>query len=852
MKHFFFLAMLFLTFTAGVDAQSGSTFERYFVQAQAFDRAYPREKVHLHLDNASYYQGDTIWFKAYVVTADSLRPSTLSKPLYVDFVDQLGNVMNRQIVKLTRGEGCGQISLANTFFTGYYEIRAYTKWMLAFGDDASYYTRVVPVYRKRLTDNEAVRSIAKYRMDKSMKQRPTDKLKALNVRFFPEGGSLVQGLTSTVGFEALSSDSGWVDVTGYLASPDGARLATIAALHDGMGTFQYTPGQKPAKAVFDFCGKNYSFDLPEAQPAGYTLTANVREEAIEVKIARSTPALTDSLAVFLFSQGTPLHFVPVDFGNANVRSLRILTKDLPGGTIRVALVNSRGQTLSDRLCFVYPADELTLAGSTDQELYRPFSKAVCRVKVTDRTNAPVANARVSVAVRDGIASDYLRDDHTILTDLLLTSDLKGYVNRPGFYFEDRKVGRRKLLDNLLLIRGWRRYDLQQMLGLKPFTPKYLPESQLMLSGQVMSWYGKVQKDISVTILAEDSTNMVSGTTRTDSLGCFSVPLEDFNGKMQALIQTRRDGKQFNRNANVSLVRNFEPALRTLDFNELSPRWDEPVDTMALNTQMDALDSMQLDPHARQIGEVVVKGKKTRHSSLRDTEAFEREIVGYYNIRQYIDRERDKGKMVPPDVAYMLHQMNPLIDRYGTRYGVDSLLYSANGHDLTIDHLQGCADMMETALLFMDRTGLYAYNFNKDMRVEKEDMTNQYSHMKNDTLSQALTTGAYMRCAFTMADRWDPNRAYRPMHGIRKTEIQGYSKPVEFYSPQYPDQETMEATSDNRRTLYWNPNLTTDANGEITIDCYNSRNATFLDVNAETLVDGKPAAVQFVSYHKKKE
>lgn len=64
MKRFFFLAILFLTFTAGVDAQSGSTFERYFVQAQASDRAYPREKVHLHFDNTSYYQGDTIWFKA--------------------------------------------------------------------------------------------------------------------------------------------------------------------------------------------------------------------------------------------------------------------------------------------------------------------------------------------------------------------------------------------------------------------------------------------------------------------------------------------------------------------------------------------------------------------------------------------------------------------------------------------------------------------------------------------------------------------------------------------------------------------------------------------------------------------
>ena len=75
----------------------------------------------LHLDNASYYLGDTIWFKAYVVTAEQNLPTTISKPLYVELLDQLGNVVERQIIQLTDGEGTGQIILNNTFFTGYYE-----------------------------------------------------------------------------------------------------------------------------------------------------------------------------------------------------------------------------------------------------------------------------------------------------------------------------------------------------------------------------------------------------------------------------------------------------------------------------------------------------------------------------------------------------------------------------------------------------------------------------------------------------------------------------------------------------------------------------------------------------------
>ena len=116
--------------TLPATAQNSSVFERFFANAVTFSKTFPREKVHLHLDNSSYYQGDTIWFKAYVVTATNNQLSSISKPLYVELLDQLGNVLERHIIKLHDGEGEGHIALTNTFFTGYYEIRAYTRWML--------------------------------------------------------------------------------------------------------------------------------------------------------------------------------------------------------------------------------------------------------------------------------------------------------------------------------------------------------------------------------------------------------------------------------------------------------------------------------------------------------------------------------------------------------------------------------------------------------------------------------------------------------------------------------------------------------------------------------------------------
>ena len=844
------LLLAVVTCVCHTRAQAPSVFDSYYANAESFAKAFPREKVYLHFDNTSYYQGDTIWYKAYVVTAENNKPSNISKPLYVEFIDQLGNVMERQIVKITDGEGCGQISLSNTFFTGYYEVRAYTKWMLAFDNDPQYFSRTIPVYRKRMNNNEAPRSIASYRMDKSMKQRPKEDLKKLNVRFYPEGGHLVKGIMSTVGFEVLSEDSGWVNVDGYLLSENGEKQMPLAAIHDGMGKFAYTPGNKPATAEFYYGNKTYRFKLPEALSEGYSIMVNTRAESLDVTIARSGGQGNNPVALFVFSGGTPCTYIPVDFGTANSKRIKIMTESLPEGVVRLALINASGTPLLDRFCFVYPKDTINITGTADGELYAPFKRAEYKFKVTGADGTPISNARLSVAVRDGLNMDYIKYDNSIYTDLLLTSELKGYINRPGFYFADRSTSRRMMLDNLMIIRGWRKYDVEKCFGVKEFTPLYMPEPNLNLYGHIDSWYGKSQSNIGITVMAHNDSVSVMGSTRADSLGNFVIPLDDFYGKMESLIQTRRDGKKYNRNALVTIYRNFEPPLRNLDYAELNPAWDMPTDTTALDKDIETFEAAQNgDEKILEIGEIVVSAKFKKRRLLKDTEKFERDILGFYNVRQYVDKMRDNGKFVTDDIGFMMHTLNDKINREGTLYGVNTLKYSANGQEIDQVHLAHCLDMVETAMLYADRTGLYSYKFNnKDFRVDVDDLKDIYTGQVNmDTVSQTNLKEMFIRCALTMNERWDSGKSYAPTHGIRRTEILGYSKPAEFYSPVYPDNMPDDNFGDNRRTFYWNPNVTTDENGEAKIECYNSRNTTYMNVSAETLCNGKPAAVTFNTY-----
>lgn len=877
----FFITTLFILCTANVYAQSSDTiFSRYFRYAQNFADSYPREKVSLHLDNASYYLGDTIWFKAYVVTAEQNLPTTISKPLYVELLDQLGNVVERQIIQLTDGEGTGQIILNNTFFTGYYEMRAYTKWMLAF-DNPSCFSRVLPVYRKRLSDEETPRSIATYRMDASMKQRPKDKEKKFTVRFFPEGGQLVKGISSIVAFEATSRDKGAADVEGTVVLPSGEELAHIRSLHDGMGYFEYKPEEKAGVAKIDYEGSTYQFDLPEALPQGYVLRIDNRREMLDITVARSSQAMKDTLAVFVSSQGRPYKCMTLDFEDELNCQFRISTKELPPGVQQISLVNLKGETLCERFCYVMPRSSMLLACKTDHALYRPFEPVTCRIKVRDHLNRPV-QANLSVSIRNGVESDFREYDHSIYTDLLLVSDLKGYIHQPGFYFENQSAERFKMLDVLLLVRGWRKYDLSRLIGKRSFLPRYLPETSLTLYGQVESYFGKALRNVGVSILARRDSVSIAGMTKTDSLGYFSAPVDGFSGSMDALIQTRNEGKKWNKQAVVKLFRNFEPSLRKLDYYELNPEWKETGDLKQL---LDTLDIAYKDsvfgPDHHLLDEVVVNAKRL-NLLLKQTERFEKEILGYYNITQVVDKMRDKGEAVY-NLPMLLKELNPnfrLSDSLSLHYNNSRVLFIVNGGVLSYGKtdyvLDKDVDAIKSIMLYYDQAGgesVFVMN-KQSNRVTKFTANNFWSGRWQDgdlselplqdaigadsgpdalwgekdrkTMKKGpLQKSSVVVCSITTIDDWDPNKTYKARRGIRHTYIQGYNEPLEFYSPAYPDGAPLY-TEDSRCTLYWNPNVKTNEKGEAVIRCYNSDNSAPLIINVETLYKGSPSSLNIYS------
>ena len=816
-------------------------FQQYMNQAQTFANNFPREKAYLHFDNTSYYVGDTIWFKAYVTLAEQQIFSQISRPLYVELVDQTGHITDKQIIKLTQGEGNGQFVLPRSMLSGYYEVRAYTRWMLAF-NEPQYFSRTFPIYQ--LTNSDKLeRSITTYELSPSMENRPLETKEKLSVRFFPEGGQLVEGVTSQVAFKAESKDEGNIELSGTIYTKEGAEISSFETLHDGMGHFKYTPSAQPAVAKVDFQGKKYELTLPQALPNGYVLSTVNNAGALLVKVSCNAATPQDTLAVFISHQGRPYVHQLISCRADTPQEFILPTRKLPAGVLQVSLINRAGNTLCERFVFSNPRAPLQLSAEGLKEVYTPYAPIRCELQVKNAKGEPISGD-VSVSIRDAVRSDYLEYDNNIFTDLLLTSDLKGYIHQPGYYFASPSPRKQTELDILLIVHGWRKYDMSQAISTAPFTPLQLPEAQLVLNGQVKSTILKNKlKDIALSVIVKKDDQFITGGTVTDENGRFTIPVEDFEGTTEAVIQTRKVGKERNKDASILIDRNFSPAPRAYGYKELHPEWKDLTHWQQKAENFDSLymDSIRKVEGLYVLDEVEIKSKRRQESNMA-TKINEKSIDAYYDVRRSVDLLRDNGKIVTT-IPELMEKLSPQFDwdRSNDKltYRQKPICYIMDNHILS---------ETETQMMLTEVDGLASIIISKGTGgIDDEIIQNtKMSEVTDSTGVDISKLDKYSVFYLIPLPRRDVlNKSQTAVLGTRQTVIQGYTHALEYYSPAYPTKELYMDKVDKRRTLYWNPSVRTDENGKAVIECYNNQYSTPVIIQAETMSkDGQIGSMKY--------
>jgi hypothetical protein len=808
----------------------------YVDNIQTFNRLFPQEKVYLHFDNTGYFKGDTLWYKCYVTTASENHYTDVSSVLYVELLTPEGNIVDTRKLKIEHGQCHGEFVLKEDYHSGFYEVRAYTRYMLNWSRDWTF-SRVFPVFEKPETDRDySKRVITGYQHQRKVpfNREKTQASEKVNVTFYPEGGTLVQGMTSRVAFKATDEKGQGIEVTGN--RQDGTdRIQTI---HQGMGVFDFCPRNKHEKIELVYNKKTYTFELPEILPEGYVMRLdNSGKDYLKVFLQKSSGIPPKKLGLSILCRGKVSDFRTLILNN-DALFLSIPKDSLSAGVNQITLFDERGKILSERLFFVDIRQQKAIKRLTNSKLYKPFE----HIQLDFQTEAETT---FSLSVRDQ-ATDVALWQGNILTDLLLSSDLKGYVQNPTYYFEESNGDRRKsALDLLMLVQGWRRYEWQQMTkgNHVPFL-FHQPEKGLVLEGRVRSvleegdadWPNGIDR-VELRLEQDIKGQIYRSLVKLDTAGSFRLLFDDFDRRRQIRFSIldieKKDTIATACRYSVLLDRVFSPLPRAYSF------FDTAIRTPAVFSLMD--DTKE-------------KSDITKVQILPEISVFEKNKRQTFLTYQ-VDREkalwRDQGIAYPESLYdYLKQEGVPIKKVYRRRTGgTIGSKYTAWHRDpktnASYKYFIGGTEVQLVAYRSGKWKNGVSYIFNRIpldeiQRINIYDSKDAYKSVVDYGPLHRIPQGKLWTISLVPYAQSDSIDRQSQTH-IRTTKLEGYSVPKAFYAGKNPP---LPGDVDYRRTLYWNPDVKTDGFGKASVDFYNNGTCRKIAINAEGLTkEGEPCVLK---------
>ena len=501
MKKVYYLLALFVLGLNSVALSQATVLQNIVGKLKTLSGDHVIEKAYLHFDKPYYATGDTMYFKAYVTLGENHSLSKTSGILHVDLINP-SNVIIRTIkLPLNNGVAWGDFALPDTLQAGAYKVRAFTRYMQ--NAPEYFFNKFITIAANGSTAATAA----------------TQKAKA-DVQFFPEGGDMINYLVSKVAFKAIGTNGMGIGAKGVVIDNTNVQVATFASNSLGMGSFYIMPEDgKTYKAKVTFSnGTQSTVDLPAAAAKGITLQVKDTLNNVAVEIRCNKPYFAENqnkdVNLVIYSGGL-VSSVNTKLDNRRM-GINIPKSQFNSGIMQITLFSQAGEPLSERLIFLQNPDMLNLAVTSDKKSYKTRDRVAINVNAKSKDVA--ASGFFSVAVIDESKVPF--DDNnetTILSYLLLTSSLKGYIEQPNYYFASKSDQLHSELDNLVLTQGYRRFTWKQLLnGDKPFA--YTPEKVLTITGMEKNSAGVPVANKDVMLMSTSNGSMLG--EKTDQAGKF--------------------------------------------------------------------------------------------------------------------------------------------------------------------------------------------------------------------------------------------------------------------------------------------------------------------------------------------
>lgn len=471
-----------------VGQDSGVNFVQQFQQVQ---QELPRERIHIHTDRQWYVEGDIIWFSAYVGLGATRQRGSLGTRLHVELVDPNGSITERISLELQGGRASGLLRTGRGATpNGSFIVRAYTAWALNFGE--SYITEIpVHIFSDATVEAVAAASRAtRWRRLLARSETNTPSMSAndaipadpglLDVQFLPEGGPLLDGVSTRVAFKALHPDGHAADVSGFVISADGDRIP-FASEHRGMGVVTITPRD----GVHYFAEINgHRYMLPEVQASGVTLSVQNTTEFADVRVYARGIGPVPELVLFAHVRGEVYVAARMLLDEHGFGEVRLGNDLIPTGIVHYTVLDPEGRPAAERLVFNHNDFDKVQVDAVLAASLEKRQRGELSLTLRNDENQPVS-ATVSISVFDDEIFTWDPWKSTIVTRLNLESELRGYVEAPGYYFTNAPQAAHHL-DLLLLTQGWRSYNIPKILDVASLQPVYQPEYGFSVEGKLLS------------------------------------------------------------------------------------------------------------------------------------------------------------------------------------------------------------------------------------------------------------------------------------------------------------------------------------------------------------------------------
>lgn len=750
------------------------------------------EKIYIHYDKPTYFAGETIWFKAYLM--EGFYPASKSTVLAVELLNDSGTVVDKKKLPIRSGAAVGEFSLRADLLQGIYTVRAYTRRHMNSGIKKRYHHSINiynPLHSKQPATTHADSSF---------------------VNFFPEGGNFIANVSNTLAFKCADRWGNPKNIKGKILDSKGSTVTTFESTHNGMGKIIFTPG--PGEKYVAECEINSAeikiVSLPDMLGQGVALRVNQAVGKMVFNLNTSSvniPALMPAYVLGV-SENMVAFKIPVNSNNKEIQG-KIPVENLPSGILQITVFNSNNQPLAERLVFVNSGDYIPAnIFKTDTLDLKKRQKNVFSFALQEAA-AGTYSVSVTALNDDGVKAD------DIVSRLLITDDLKGPVYDPGYYFEKNDEEHTQNLDLVMLTNGWRRYNWNELVSYANRPPDYKDPGYITFSAIAVNPVTNMpfkNKALAIFVKTKDNFSDFLGVT-TDSTGLVKIPDLMFEDTL-SLTFTSATNKQ----------EKLRLQLRHQDLSKLFflPKYNIPVagfhpvdqNSAYFKSNQNKIQS-QLTPSG-----VLLEELKIITKAKTDKQKFEDKYTTG-RLGSSANKEIDFLSEPPINGTNIFDYL---------RSKVAGVNISGGPLDYTINY-RGTRSLTGGPIpmaVFLD-----------EFQVEPRDIAmlpvSQVAMLKVFGASPLTGPGG----ALAIYTRRDGGSRTLQSEKV-DVKLEGFSPTKEFFSPAYGDERYDRIAADDRSTLYWNPYLATTAqNGKVSFSFYNSDTAKEFKVVVEgVLEDGK--------------